>query len=197
MSDTSPHRDAPHRGSPPRGDARRDPDRGGPGRGNPRRVATWARALAAAVLLDPSALPGPRSHTATEATTATRRVGTSAPAVHPPTDPDHAGDPTADPASGSVPATSSAAARRDVPTVLAVIDAAAGLIEAGDEGSALLLLGLTEPAPDRPAAARDALRLLTSIRPPAAACAPPSPRSPGRPLRGRGPRGGRAWGGPA
>ena len=187
MTDTSPPRGGRHRGDLVRPEPGRASDPRGSGRDQPRRVATWARALAAVVLLDPSALPGPRS-TGSQAATAGRRAGSYAVSMCSATNRFRAGDPSAD----SSLRTGRAAAGRDVPALLAVVDAAAALIEAGDEDSALLLLALAEPAPERPAGARDALRLLTGTRSRGAAC-PPGGRSPLRTPRRRGPRGG--WGG--
>jgi hypothetical protein len=189
MSETSSQRGSRHRGDVVRCEPGRAIDLRESDRDKPRRVATWAPALAAVVLLDPSALPGPR-FTPTQVATARQRAGARAASVRPPTD----GDRAADPASDSSPATGRAAGR-DVPTVLAVVDAAAALIEAGDDDSAFLLLALAGPAPDRPAGAHDALRLLTNTRPRAATCVPPSRRSTAPRLRRRGRRGG--WRGPA
>jgi hypothetical protein len=188
MSETSPQR-----GSRQRGDVgKREPGRTGDlresDRDQPRRVATWARALAAVVLLDPSALPGPHS---TGTLMTAQSVGTHLTSERPLAKRHHAGGPWP----GSVPRTGRAvAAGPDVPTVLAVVDAAAALIEAGDEDSAFLLLALTEPASERPAGAPEALRLLTSTRPRAAACTP-GRRSTAHMLPRHGSRG--RWGGSA
>jgi hypothetical protein len=188
MSDTSPQRGSHHRGDLVRREPGRAIDRRDSDRDQPRRVATWARALAAVVLLDPAALPGARPTTRRKMT-AGQRTGTDAASARPPTNRYQADDPLSE----SVPRTGRAAGR-DVPTVLAAVDAAAALIEGGDEDSAFLLLALAEPAPARPAGARGALRALTSTRQPAAACTPGGGRSAARLLR-RGSRGG--WGGPA
>lgn len=190
MSETSPQRGSRHRGELVRREPGRASDPRESDRDQPRRVATWARALAAVVLLDPSALPGTHS-TGTRTATAAHRVGAHVPSLRPPTNRDCADH---DPSSDSVPRTGRVAAGRDVPTVLAVVDAAAALIEAGDEDSAFLLLALTEPDPERPVEARDALHALASTRPRAAACTPGG-RSPARTLPRRGARG--RWGGSA
>lgn len=188
MSDTSPQRGSRPRGDLVRCESGRAIGRRKADRDQPRRVATWARALAAVVLLDPSALPGGRP-TARRTMTAGQRTGTAAASARPPTNRSHADDPVSE----SVPRTGRAAAGRDAPTVLAVIDAAAALIQGGDEDSAFLLLALAEPAPQRPTEPRGALPALTSTRRQAAACTPGG-RSPARTVR-RVPRGGR--GGPA
>jgi hypothetical protein len=123
MNDSIRHRDGPHQNSTA-------------GQGNPRRVTTWARALAAAVLLDPAALRRTRP------TTAGRRLAL------PDAGRTSVSNAAADP---NVPMTPVSAPTAPALAALAVVDvAAAALIECGYDESAFLLLALADPTPRTP-----------------------------------------------